>query len=75
MFQIKNIPYGLRDSNILFQPQLSTITYSLKNTFKYYGAHICILVPNDITTIDNLKLLLKALEGPKCENWWMTQQL
>ncbi len=67
MFEIKNISYDLRDSNILFQTNRSKITYG-KNTFKYYGAHIWNLLPNDIknsTTIDNFKLLLKSWEANK----------
>ncbi len=37
--------------------------------FKYYGAHIWNLLPDDIknsTTIDNFRLLLKTWEGSKC---------
>ncbi len=56
MLLIKDISYDLRDSVILFQPLFSRITYG-KNTFKYYGAYIWNLLPNDIknsTTIDNI---------------------
>ncbi len=69
MNEIQNISYDLRDSNVLFQPKCSKITYG-KQTFKYYGALIWNLLPNDIsnsTTIDNFKLLLKVWEGPKCQ--------
>ncbi len=36
MFQVKDITYGLRDSNILCQPKFNKITYS-KKTFSYYA--------------------------------------
>ncbi len=41
----------------------------MAKTFKYYSAHIWIIMSNyinNITIIDNFKLLLKALEGHKC---------
>ncbi len=62
MFEIKDISYDLRNSNILFQPKFSKITYV--KIIKYYGAHIWKLLPNDIknsTTIDNFKLFIKNL--------------
>ncbi len=39
MFNIKEMKYSLRDSNIIYQPKFEKVTYG-KNTFKYYGAHI-----------------------------------
>ncbi len=62
------LSYDLRDSNVLFQPNVSKITYGKK--VKYYGAHIWNLLPyhiKNITTIDNLKLLFNAWKGPKCQ--------
>ncbi len=39
MFQVKDITYDLRDSNILCQPKFNKIKYG-KNTFSYYGTHV-----------------------------------
>ncbi len=39
IFQVKDITYDLRDSNILCQPKFNKITYG-KKTFRYYGTHI-----------------------------------
>ncbi len=39
MFQVKDITYDLRDSNILCQPKFNKITYG-KKTFSYYGTYI-----------------------------------
>ncbi len=47
MFNIKELKYSLRDSNIIYQPKFEKVTYS-KNTFKYYGVHIWNLLPNEI---------------------------
>ncbi len=47
MFNIKELKYSLRDSNIIYQPKFEKVTYR-KNTFKYYGAHIWKLLPNEI---------------------------
>jgi hypothetical protein len=69
MFEMKNLTYDLRDSNILFQPKFKKITYG-KNTFKYYGAHIWNVLPNNIKTCTDIvkfKSLLKTWEGPKCQ--------
>ncbi len=69
MFQVKNITYDLRDSNILCQPKFNKIIYG-KKTFSYYGTHIWNSLPNNIkesTSLDNFKTMLKALEGPKCQ--------
>ncbi len=43
----KELKYSLRDSNIIYQPTFEKVTYG-KNTFKYYGAHIWNLLPNEI---------------------------
>ncbi len=37
MFNIKELKYVLRDSNIIYQPKFEKVTYG-KNTFKYYGS-------------------------------------
>ncbi len=69
IFQVKDINYGLRDSNMLCQPKFNKITYG-KNTFSYYGTHIWNSLPNNIkesTSLDNFKTMLNAWEGPKCE--------
>ncbi len=47
LFNIKELKYSLRDSNIIFQPKFEKVTYG-KNTFKYYGAHIWNLLPSEI---------------------------
>ncbi len=39
MFQVKDITYDLRDSNILCQPKFNKITYG-KKTLSFYGTHI-----------------------------------
>ncbi len=39
MFQMKDITYDLRNSNISYQPKFNKITYG-KETFSYYGTHI-----------------------------------
>ncbi len=39
MFQVEDITYDLRDSNILCQPKFNKITYG-KKTFSYYGRHL-----------------------------------
>ncbi len=39
MFQMKDITYDLRDSNILSQPKFNKIIYG-KKTFSYYRTHI-----------------------------------
>ncbi len=42
----------------------------VKQTFNYYGTHICNSLPNNIkegTSLDNSKTMLKAWEGPKCQ--------
>ncbi len=39
MFNIKELKYSLRDSNIIYQPKFEKVTYG-KNTFKYYCTHI-----------------------------------
>ncbi len=69
MFDVKDVSYGLRDSQILIQPKFKKITYG-KNTFKYYGTHIWNLLPNNIKICESLntfKTLLKVWEGPKCQ--------
>ena len=69
MFQVKDITYDLRDSNILCQPKFNKITYG-KKTFSYYGTHIWNSLPNNIKqcpSLDNFKTMLKAWEGPKCQ--------
>ncbi len=69
IFQVKDIIYDLRDSNMLCQPKVNKITYG-KKTFSYYGTHIWNSLPNNIkesTSLDNFKTMLKACEGPKCQ--------
>ncbi len=69
MFQVKNITYDLRDSNILCQPKFNKIGYG-KKTFSYYGTHIWNSLLNnkkESTSLDNFKTMLKAWEGPKCQ--------
>ncbi len=39
MFNMKELKYSLRDSNIIYQPKFEKVTYG-KNIFKNYGAHI-----------------------------------
>ncbi len=46
MFNIKELKYALRDSNIIYQPKFEKVTD--KNTFKYYSSYIWKLLPNEI---------------------------
>ncbi len=39
VFNIKQIKYALRDSNIIYQPKFEKVAYG-KNTLKYYRSHI-----------------------------------
>ncbi len=67
MVNIKEFKYSPRDSNIIYQPKFENITYG-KNTFKYYGAHIWNLLPNEImetSDILSFKSLIMTWEGPK----------
>ncbi len=67
MFAINDMLIDIRDSNILFQQTFSKNNIWQKK-FKYHGAYIWNLIPNDIknsTTIGNFKLLLKTWEEPK----------
>ncbi len=69
MFNLKEMKYSLRDSNIIYQPKFKKVTYG-KNTFKYYGAHIWNLLPNRIketADILSFKNLIMTWEGPKCQ--------
>ncbi len=47
MFNIKELKYSLRESNIIYQPKFEKVTYG-KNTFTYYGSHIWNFLPNGI---------------------------
>ncbi len=69
MFNIKELKYSQRDSNIIYQSKFEKVSYG-KNTFKYYVAHIWNLLPNEINeTADILsfKSLIMIWEGPKCQ--------
>ncbi len=69
MFQVKDITYYLRDSNILCKPKFNKITYG-KTTFSYYGTHIwnsLLKIIKRYTSLENFKTILKAWEGPKCQ--------
>ncbi len=69
MFNIKELKYSLRDSNIIYQPKFEKVTYG-KNTFKYCSAHIWNLLPNEIketADILSFKSLIMTWEGPKCQ--------
>ena len=69
MFQTKETPYELRDTNILVPPKFDKITYG-RNTFQYYGSHIWNLLPNDVkqcTTQESFKSLLDTWSGPNCQ--------
>ncbi len=60
----------LSDILILFnQPKFEKVTY-VKNTFKYYGSHICNLLSNvikDTADILSSKRLIMTCKGPKCQ--------
>ncbi len=47
MFNIKELKYSPRDSNIICQLMFENVATG-KNTFKYYGSHIWNLLPNEI---------------------------
>ncbi len=69
IFEIKEIPYELRDTKVLVQPKFQKMTYG-KNTFQYYGSHIWNLLPNNIkecTTQTSFKTLLDTWSGPSCQ--------
>ncbi len=69
MFNLTQLKYSLRESNIIYQPKFEKVTYG-KNTFKYYGSHIWNLLPNEIKEIANIlsfKNLIMTWEGPKCQ--------
>ncbi len=69
MFNINELKYSLRDSNIIYQPKFDKVTYH-KNTFKYYFAYVCNLVPIEIketADILSFKSLIMIWEGPKCQ--------
>ncbi len=69
MFQVNDITYDLRDSNILCQPKFNKKNYS-KKTFSYYGTHIWNSLCNNIkqcTSLDNFKTMLKAWDGSTCQ--------
>ncbi len=69
MFDMKQVPYNLRDNNLLTQPKFRKISYG-KNSFRYYGSHIWNLLPIEIknsTTIDHFKDMIKQWEGPNCQ--------
>ena len=69
MFQVKEIPYDLRDDQILVQPTFKKISYG-KNTFRYYGSHIWNSLPIEFktsTSLDIFKEHLKSWDGPKCK--------
>ncbi len=57
------------DAKIIYQHKFAKLTYS-KNTFKYYGSHICNFLQNEIketTYILSFKSLVMIWEGPKCK--------
>ncbi len=49
MFEEKDVPYDLRDTQILCQLIFRNITHE-KNTLKYYSTHIWNLLHNDLKT-------------------------
>ncbi len=66
MFVIKDISYNLKDLEMLFQLNVSIITYGKQ--IKFNGTYIWDLLPTNIknsTTINNFQLILKAWEGRK----------
>ncbi len=69
MFNITELKYSQRDSNIIYQPKFEKVTYG-KNTFKYYSAHILNLLTNEMketADILSFKSLIMTWEGPKCQ--------
>ncbi len=74
MFQVKDVTYDLRYSNILCQPKFNEITYG-KNTFSYYillwNTHLELITQqyeSNAQVLTILKQCLKAWEGPKCQH-------
>ncbi len=67
MYQMKDITYDLRDSNILCQPKLNKITYGKSIlAITEHTSQTCF--QNNIkqcTTLDNFKRMLKVWEGRK----------
>ncbi len=69
MFNIKELKFSLRDSNIIYRPKFENVTYG-KNTFKYFGSYIWNLLPNEskeTADILSFKSLIMTWEGPKCQ--------
>ncbi len=69
MFNVIELKYCIRDSNIIYQSKFEKVTYS-NNTFKYYCSHIWNLLPNEIKDAADIwssKSLIKTWEGPKCQ--------
>ncbi len=68
MFNIKQLTYALKDSNIIPQPKFENVTCG-KNAFKYVGSHIWNLLSNQIKeSVDILSFisLIMIWEGLKC---------
>ena len=52
MFNIKNVPYNMRNPKILDQPKINKVTYGNK-TISYLGSKIWNLLPQELRDIDN----------------------
>ena len=68
IFNVKNIPYDLRDSNKLIQPLVKTVTYGIKS-LRYFGAKLWNGLPTELKsacTLDDFKLILNTWSGPTC---------
>jgi len=59
-YEIKSVPYDMRQVNILRQPNFNTVRYG-KNSMKYQACKLWNVMPNNLTEIDDFKDFQKAL--------------
>ena len=68
IFDIKDIPYDLRDSNKMVQPLVRTVTYGIKS-LRYFGAKLWNDLPTELKSscsLDDFKSILNTWSGPTC---------
>ena len=72
LFEIKEMPYSMRNQLKITQPKRATTRFGLR-TFSYTGAKLWNELPFDIestadTTVNDFKRLLEQWEGPDLES-------
>ena len=68
LFEVIDVPYDLRDSNVVEQPLVRTVTYGIKS-LRYFGAKLWNNLPADLKSACSLadfKEILKTWTGPTC---------